>query len=98
MNIHERWKLKIEIEYIGRDIRFVAGDIEGSGFDGLVEVLQDHKDIEEVQIRGKDGSFTSKRQVYLFANMLHHLTGAKIILLDDGVLENGLAKVTYKEQ
>lgn len=90
--------MKISIKYSGREIYFEAGEIEGQGFDELVQILASHKDIDEVLIEGENGSYTSKRQVYLFANMLQHICGTKITLVDDGIMENGLAKVTYKQE
>lgn len=90
--------MKISIKYTGREINFSAGEVKGNGFNDLTRLLNEHKDIEEVFIEGENGSYTTKRQVYLFANFTHVLTGAKITLSDDGLIENGLAKVTYKEK
>lgn len=90
--------MKIEINYRDRALEYLIEDgskkKKGEGVSRLLsEIEKSDKKISRIDLRGKTGSYTFSRQVYLLANILKWLSGAKLYI--SGKQPCGLALPDY---
>jgi len=74
--------MKLKIKYREKELEFVASGkgkkIEGSGIGDVLKLIEKEKDFRNIEILGNCKSYTFKRQIYLLANLLKELFGARV--------------------
>lgn len=73
--------MKIEIKLYDRAVDAVSGDkvlVSGGDISDLLSVIKKYgRIIKRVEIEGDCQSYTFKRQVFLFANLINYFNGEK---------------------